>query len=130
MFMVVKTYNFVIEGVSSQNLILGLCLGVLSLLVARCVLINDQSDYKKYSICDSNPTVDFTKHFIIGYKTTGQCTLNNIRKITDDINLRRYIYDITVVDSGICKSLVIDMNWVVVTNFPEGGYSIQVISHN
>jgi len=91
------------------------------------ILIGDESEYKQYCLCENSEKIDFSKYYLLGYKTTGQCTLNNIKDIYDDKELKRYIYNITVVDTGLCKSMVIDMNWVVITRFPENTYSIQVI---
>lgn len=46
-FIVINTYNFVTEGVNFKHLLLGLCLGILLVLVVRCKLINEEKDNEK-----------------------------------------------------------------------------------
>ncbi len=64
--------------------------------------------------------IDFSMHTLLGKYATGQCGVDFIREVTEDVANHRYIYTIKVLECGLCKAARISMNWVLVPKLPQG----------
>lgn len=65
------------------------------------------------------PTINFSNESLLGYYGSGQCNIKFKRDVTSDDNNSQYIYKLTVIDCGLCKSMGYSYNWVTVPALPS-----------
>ncbi len=70
--------------------------------------------------CTVSPLqIDFTKYSIIGFPTEFQCNAKIIREVIIDHNNKQCGYSITINECGLCKSMGINDNLVLIPALPE-----------
>ena len=84
------------------------------------VVIQDDSTLQAvYANCNLGaPEVDFNQYAILGIRTEGGCKLYNERDVTIDEQAETVDYVVRFRECGRCKSLEIDLNLVLVPQFP------------
>ena len=65
------------------------------------------------------PTINFSNESLLGFYGSGQCNVKFKKDVTSDENNSQYIYKLTVIDCGSCKSMGLSYNWVTVPNLPD-----------
>lgn len=91
------------------------------------ILIMDDSTYQSTfqdlltgEIGCELPAIDFSTESLLGFYGSGNCNIKFKREVTRDENSSQYIYKLTVIDCGLCKSLGFAYNWITVPALPNG----------
>lgn len=82
-------------------------------------IIRDSSDLAIFEDClPEGFEIDFEKYSMLGRQTEFQCNAKFIREVKIDHNTKEYNYSITIKECGVCKSLGVSDNLVLVPTVP------------
>jgi len=74
--------------------------------------------------------IDFSKYSVLGKYASGDgCRVVYNRDVTKYLEIKKYIYKITVIECGNCLTGDQSMNWVLIPKI-EDGFSVEIIVEN
>jgi hypothetical protein len=74
--------------------------------------------------CNVFPDVDFSHYSILGYQATGTgCTVTFEKHVYRDDQNKQILYELTVVEEGVCETVVHNRNLILVSRIPDD-YSV------
>ena len=71
-------------------------------------------------------SIDFDQYTLLGKQSSGGCAVVFDRHVSRDTVAKKCTYRIKVYECGLCTSLDISMNWVLVPRIPED-YTVDFI---
>lgn len=65
-----------------------------------------------------NP-INFEKNTLLGFNVSGTCQVSFERKVTENLEDKKYVYSISVNECGDCEKSAFSLNWVLVPKIPN-----------
>lgn len=80
-----------------------------------------EMSYEEYlQTCNVFPDVDFSRHSVLGYHATGTgCKVTFERRVYRDDKNKMILYDLTVIEEGICENKFTNRNLILVPRIPS-----------
>ena len=111
-----------------EDIALGIC--VSTNLPSKEYVINNEIDYKKLqssgNCTNQFPSIDFSKKTLLGKFTSGKCKMTISKSLVIDKVNKSYTYYLSVCEKGFCKSLAVNMNWILINKL-ETGYTLKFV---
>ena len=74
--------------------------------------------------CNVFPDVDFSQYSVLGYQATGTgCIVTFEKHVYRDDRNKQILYELTVVEEGVCETAVHNRNLILVPRIPDD-YSV------
>ncbi|MEZ4916261.1 MAG: hypothetical protein R2836_04680 [Chitinophagales bacterium] len=83
------------------------------------IVIDNDSTLNYFTGCNSNNTFDFNIYSLIGQRLEGGCNIRTVKNLEINHSSKKYIYTGKVRECGMCKSLEMEFQLMIVPKIPS-----------